>query len=277
MRTYARLTWRIPGVGGLRADLRGGAAALALLNGFPFLFPDSWGYSGACPDEMRSPVLGCAMRPFTWLAGHWAYALVQCAVTAFAVVLLWSRALKRRGPARVGGGAAPVGGRPVRGLGHGGRVDADRPDRALRGPGRVSPGRGRAGGLCLGHALRQLSRPGRHRRRDAALGARPGALRDPARACAWPGRSSSSSRPTSSAATLKFSSGQRVRLSRRARAARRPGGARPQRAPSPRTSCCAVGRRRCAAGAPRTTSRSPGPAPSISGFPGRTTTARAGS
>ncbi len=51
---------------------------------------------------MRSPVLGCAMRPFTWLAGHWAYVVVQCAVTAFAVVLLWSRVLKRRGTLPLG-------------------------------------------------------------------------------------------------------------------------------------------------------------------------------
>jgi hypothetical protein len=68
----------------------------ALVNGFPFLFPDSWGYSGACPDEMRSPVLGCTMRPFTWLGGNWAYAVVQSAATAGAIVLLWSRVLKRR-------------------------------------------------------------------------------------------------------------------------------------------------------------------------------------
>ena len=74
----------------------------SLLNGFPFLFPDSWGYSGACPDEMRSPVLGCAMRPFTWAAGHWGYAVMQCAVTAVAVVLLWSRALGRRHSVAVG-------------------------------------------------------------------------------------------------------------------------------------------------------------------------------
>ena len=67
-----------------------------LLNGFPFLFPDFWGYSGACPDEMRSPVLGCAMRPFTGLGGNWAYAVIQCAATAFAIVLFWSRVLQRR-------------------------------------------------------------------------------------------------------------------------------------------------------------------------------------
>jgi hypothetical protein len=67
-----------------------------LTNGFPFLFPDFWGYSGACPDELRSPVLGCTMQPFTRIGGNWAYAVVQCAATAAAVVLLWSRVLKRR-------------------------------------------------------------------------------------------------------------------------------------------------------------------------------------
>lgn len=67
-----------------------------LLNGFPFLFPDSWGYSGACPDEIRSPVLGCAMSPFTRLWGNWAYAVLQCGATAAALVLLWSLALRRR-------------------------------------------------------------------------------------------------------------------------------------------------------------------------------------
>jgi hypothetical protein len=67
----------------------------AILNGFPFLFPDSWGYSGACPDELRSPVLGCTMRPFTWAGGNWAYAVVQSAATAAAMTLLWSRVLRR--------------------------------------------------------------------------------------------------------------------------------------------------------------------------------------
>ena len=100
-RTYARLTWRFPEWAAFALTF-GVVLLPSLLNGFPFLFPDSWGYSGACPDEMRSPVIGCAMRPFTWLAGHWAYAVVQCAVTAFAVVLLWSRALKRRGTLALG-------------------------------------------------------------------------------------------------------------------------------------------------------------------------------
>jgi hypothetical protein len=77
---------------GAWSDLR-----LLLLFSTDFLHvSDSWGYSGACPDEMRSPVLGCAMRPFTWAGGNWAYAVLQCAATAFAVVLLWSGALKRQ-------------------------------------------------------------------------------------------------------------------------------------------------------------------------------------
>jgi hypothetical protein len=67
-----------------------------LLNGFPFLFPDFWGYSGACPDEMRSPVLGCAMTAFTGLWGNWAYAVIQCAATAFALALFWSQAFNGR-------------------------------------------------------------------------------------------------------------------------------------------------------------------------------------
>jgi hypothetical protein len=95
MRTHEPLNWRTPEWGAL-ASMFGLLLLAPLLNGFPFLFPDSWGYSGACPDELRSPVLGCAMRPFTWAGGHWAYAVLQCAATAFAVVLLWSRALGRQ-------------------------------------------------------------------------------------------------------------------------------------------------------------------------------------
>jgi hypothetical protein len=93
---YKQMNWRLPE---WRAfSLVFGLLMLpALLNGFPFLFPDSWGYSGACPDELRSPVIGCAMRPFTWAGGNWAYAIVQSAATAAAIVLLWSRVLKRRG------------------------------------------------------------------------------------------------------------------------------------------------------------------------------------
>jgi hypothetical protein len=94
-RTYERLTWRLPEWAAF-ALVSGMLLLPSLLNGFPFLFPDSWGYSGACPDEMRSPVLGCTMRPFTWLGGNWAYAIVQSAAAAVAIVLLWSRVLKRR-------------------------------------------------------------------------------------------------------------------------------------------------------------------------------------
>jgi hypothetical protein len=93
--THERLIWRTPEWAAFGLVL-GLLLLPPLVNGFPFLFPDSWGYSGACPDEMRSPVLGCAMRPFTWAGGNWAYAVVQSAATAAAIVLLWSRVLKRR-------------------------------------------------------------------------------------------------------------------------------------------------------------------------------------
>jgi hypothetical protein len=66
-----------------------------LLNGYPFLFPDSWGYFGACPDEMRSPVLGCALRPAVLAGGPWGYVVVQCAVTAFALAFLSGVVLER--------------------------------------------------------------------------------------------------------------------------------------------------------------------------------------
>ena len=82
-----RLRWGKP-EGVLSAVVFGLLLLHPLLNGYPFLFPDSWGYFGACPDEMRSPVLGCAMRPFTSIGGNWAYVAVQCAATAFAMVLL---------------------------------------------------------------------------------------------------------------------------------------------------------------------------------------------
>jgi hypothetical protein len=95
MRTHEPLNWRIEEWGAL-ALIFGLLLVAPVLNGFPFLFPDSWGYSGACPDEIRSPVIGCAMRPFTWAGGNWAYAVVQCAATAFTLVLLWSRVLKRQ-------------------------------------------------------------------------------------------------------------------------------------------------------------------------------------
>jgi hypothetical protein len=94
-RNVQGLNWGYPEWGGT-ALIFGLLLACPLLNGFPFLFPDFWGYSGACPDELRSPVLGCAMRPFTYVGGIWAYAVVQCAVTAFAVWLLWLQGLKRR-------------------------------------------------------------------------------------------------------------------------------------------------------------------------------------
>ncbi len=63
-------------------------------NGYPFLFPDSWGYYGVCPDEMRSPVLGCALRPVTLAGGPWAFAAVQCAATALSLAYLWGPAAR---------------------------------------------------------------------------------------------------------------------------------------------------------------------------------------
>ncbi|MCK7505934.1 MAG: hypothetical protein MZV70_18925 [Desulfobacterales bacterium] len=58
-----RLNWRYAGVGLHPPSSSACCCCTRCVNGFPFLFPDFWGYSGACPDEMRSPVLGCAMRP----------------------------------------------------------------------------------------------------------------------------------------------------------------------------------------------------------------------
>ncbi len=66
-----------------------------LLNGYPFLFADSWGYCCACPDGMRSPVLGCMLRPVVLIAGAWGYVAAQCAATAFAFTFLSSIVLKR--------------------------------------------------------------------------------------------------------------------------------------------------------------------------------------
>jgi hypothetical protein len=108
MWTHEPLNWRRPEWSAL-ALVFGLLVLAPLLNGFPFMFPDSWGYSGACPDEMRSPVLGCAMRPFTWAGGNWAYAVIQCAATALALVLLWSRALKRQHTAALYAAAAASG------------------------------------------------------------------------------------------------------------------------------------------------------------------------
>ena len=68
-----------------------------LMNGYPFIFPDSWGYAGGiCPDGIRSPVLGCAMRPISVLLGTWGYVMVQSAITAFSLVFLSSVVLSRK-------------------------------------------------------------------------------------------------------------------------------------------------------------------------------------
>ena len=228
MRSYPRLTLAISGVGAALALVFGLLLLHPLLNGFPFLFPDFWGYSGACPDEMRSPVLGCAMRPFTWIGGNWAYAAVQCAATAFAMVLLWSRVLKRRHTGALVRGAARLGPGPVFRLGHGGRVDPDRAHRPVRHRQRAFPpgGRGPAR-LCLRRAFRQLphlrhSGPG-----DAALGPRAGALCRPGGAVFSVGhRSCRRDEPDRRPDQVRIR--QRVCFCRRAGSARHAGGPRAQ-------------------------------------------------
>ena len=60
-----------------------------LMNGYPFIYYDSWTYaSGLCRPSMRSPILGCAMRPIILIAGTWGYVIVQTAATAFSFVFL---------------------------------------------------------------------------------------------------------------------------------------------------------------------------------------------
>ena len=67
-----------------------------LLNGYPFLFGDSWAYCCECPDSTRSPVLGCALRPVVSLVGVWGYVLVQCAAAAYAFTVLAGPVFGRR-------------------------------------------------------------------------------------------------------------------------------------------------------------------------------------
>jgi hypothetical protein len=58
-----------------------------LMNGYPLIWYDSWTYaSGLCRPSMRSPILGCAMRPVVLIAGVWGYVIVQTAVTAVSFV-----------------------------------------------------------------------------------------------------------------------------------------------------------------------------------------------
>lgn len=66
-----------------------------VLNGYPFLFSDSWAYCCKCPDEMRSPVIGCLLRPVVLVVGNWGYVVLQCAAAAFALTFLSSVVLKR--------------------------------------------------------------------------------------------------------------------------------------------------------------------------------------
>ncbi len=67
-----------------------------LLNGYPFLFGDSWAYVCKCPDGTRSPVLGCVLRPVVLAAGNWGYVVFQCAAAAFAFTFLSGIVLKRK-------------------------------------------------------------------------------------------------------------------------------------------------------------------------------------
>ena len=60
-----------------------------LLNGYPFLYPDSWSYaSGMWKDGIRSPTLGFAMRPVILIAGMWGFVVMQTAATALSLVFL---------------------------------------------------------------------------------------------------------------------------------------------------------------------------------------------
>jgi len=67
-----------------------------LMNGYPFINSDSWGYAnGNCPNTFRNPVLGCAMRPVVLLGGPWGFVAVQSAITAYSLVFLSNFVLKR--------------------------------------------------------------------------------------------------------------------------------------------------------------------------------------
>ena len=60
-----------------------------LMNGYPFIYPDSWSYvSGMWKAGMRSPTLGFAMRPVILIAGIWGFVIVQTAVTTLSLIFL---------------------------------------------------------------------------------------------------------------------------------------------------------------------------------------------
>jgi len=60
-----------------------------LMNGYPFIYYDSWTYAcGVYRPSSRSLILGCAMRPIILIAGTWGYVIVQTAATAFSFVFL---------------------------------------------------------------------------------------------------------------------------------------------------------------------------------------------
>ena len=60
-----------------------------LMNGYPFVYSDSWSYaSGMWKADMRSPTLGFAMRPVIFIAGIWGFVIVQTAATALSLIFL---------------------------------------------------------------------------------------------------------------------------------------------------------------------------------------------
>jgi hypothetical protein len=99
--------WNRNGLQWTRGDALFFAACLGLLllhpllNGYPFLFGDSWAYCAECPDSTRSPVLGCATRPLVAAAGIWGYVVFQCAAVAFAFTVLSGAVFQRRDAAAV--------------------------------------------------------------------------------------------------------------------------------------------------------------------------------
>ncbi|MCK7505935.1 MAG: hypothetical protein MZV70_18930 [Desulfobacterales bacterium] len=100
---------------------------------------------------------------------------VQCAATAFAIVLLWSRVLKRQHTGALLRGAARLGRGPVFRLGHGGRLDPQSGSSACSSiAGRAFPPGVAAGAarLCLRHPFRQLPHLRHGGPGDAAVRAR---------------------------------------------------------------------------------------------------------
>jgi hypothetical protein len=60
-----------------------------LMNGYPFVYYDSWSYaSGLCRSDVRSPVLGCFMRPVVLMWGTWGIVVIQSLATGYAFIFL---------------------------------------------------------------------------------------------------------------------------------------------------------------------------------------------